>query len=109
MIFKIWQTFKLIMHHISSHIPFGEVEAMPSSGNYHLPEVRAKPPSLWTALPLRLVMSTKDAAALTMMRHELLGLSIAVLSAVLMLGTASASAQSMTEALASAYATNPDL
>ncbi|WP_162146115.1 TolC family protein, partial [Inquilinus limosus] len=37
------------------------------------------------------------------------GLSTAVLSALLTLGAAPASAQSMMEALASAYATNPDL
>ncbi|MGK9236301.1 TolC family outer membrane protein [Inquilinus limosus] len=37
------------------------------------------------------------------------GLSTAVLSALLTLGSAPASAQSMMEALASAYATNPDL
>jgi TolC family type I secretion outer membrane protein len=44
-----------------------------------------------------------------MTRYGRFGLSTAVLSAALMLGTASASAQSMAEALASAYATNPDL
>ncbi|MFE0753703.1 TolC family outer membrane protein [Inquilinus sp. NPDC058860] len=44
-----------------------------------------------------------------MTRYGRFGLSTAVLSAVLMLGAAPASAQSMTEALASAYATNPDL
>lgn len=44
-----------------------------------------------------------------MTRYGRFGLSTAVLSAALMLGSASASAQSMTEALASAYATNPDL
>ncbi|WP_395675832.1 TolC family outer membrane protein [Inquilinus sp.] len=44
-----------------------------------------------------------------MTRYGRFGLSTAVLSAALMLGAAPASAQSMTEALASAYATNPDL
>ncbi|WP_225771491.1 TolC family outer membrane protein [Inquilinus sp. Marseille-Q2685] len=44
-----------------------------------------------------------------MTRYGRFGLSTAVLSAVLVLGAGPASAQSMTEALASAYATNPDL
>jgi len=44
-----------------------------------------------------------------MTRFGRFGLSTAVLAAALMLGAAPASAQSMAEALASAYATNPDL
>ena len=44
-----------------------------------------------------------------MTRFGRFGLSTAVLAAALMLGTAPASAQSMAEALASAYSTNPDL
>ena len=54
-------------------------------------------------------MPAQGYGGLTMTRQGWFGLSAAVLSAVLMLGAAPASAQSMTEALASAYATNPDL